>query len=171
MLFAVQIVSLRILRQMKNKWLLTIRIVMGFVIAVNLLLLLPVSRGMLLHLDDVVRFSFLKSLIISPLGFYHDLVFMPYQLFFSFIVLTILICIFILMSKNIARIIFILFQCAIVLFGFVIMALFFIISSRSRMYWVFDTFIRTCLFPVIYCVFFSLPKVREQFKSNKAQKI
>ena len=156
---------------MKNRWLLTIRIVTAFVIAVNLLLLLPISRRALLHMDDIVHFSFLKSLIISPLGFYQDLAFMPYQLFFSFIISTIILCIFILMSKNIARVMFILFQCAIILFGLVIMALFFIISRQSRMYWIFDTFIRICLFPAIYCAFFSLPKVREQFRSNKLQKI
>jgi hypothetical protein len=137
------------------------------VITVNLLLLVPVSRKILLHLDDIVRFSLLKSLIISPLGFYQDLAFMPYQLFFSFIISTIILCVFILMSKNIARIMFIFFQCGIIVFGLVIMALFFAISQQSRMYWIFDTFIRICLFPAIYCAFFSLPKVREQFKGNK----
>ena len=139
-------------------------------ITVNLLLLLPGVRITLLHMDDAVRFSLLKSLVVSPLGFYQDLAFMPYQLFFSFIILTVIVCVFILMSKNIARMIFILFQCAIILFGLVIMTLFIIISRQSRVYWIFDTFVRICLFPAIYCAFFSLPKVREQFRSNKLQK-
>lgn len=152
---------------MRNKWLLAIRIITTFVIFINLLLLLPISRRVLLHIDDVVHFSLFKSLIISPLGFYQDLAFMPYQLFFSFIISTIIVCVFILMSKNVARIIFILFQCGIILFGFVVMVLFLVISGQSRMYWIFDTFIRICLFPAIYCVFFSLPKVRGQFKGNK----
>jgi len=152
---------------MKNRWLLTVRLITIFVLFVNLLLLLPVSRKALLHADDIVRFSLLKSLIVSPLGFYQDLAFMPYQLFFSFIISTIILCVLILMSKNVARIIFILFQCAIIFFGLIVMVLFLIISKDTRMYWIFDTFIRICLFPAIYCVFFSLPKVREQFKQSK----
>lgn len=152
---------------MKNRWMLTVRLVTIFVLFVNLLLLLPVSRKALLHADDIVRFSLLKSLIVSPLGFYQDLAFMPYQLFFSFIISTIILCVLILMSRNIARIIFILFQCAIIFFGLIVMVLFLIISKETRMYWIFDTFIRICLFPAIYCVFFSLPKVKEQFKQGK----
>ena len=171
MLFVAQAEGSKILLQMKNKWLLSVRLITAFVLFINLLLLLPVSRKVLLHIDDVVHFSLFKSLIISPLGFYQDLAFMPYQLFFSFIISTLILCVFILMSKNFARIIFILFQCAIILFGLVIMVLFVIISRQSRMYWIFDTFVRICLFPSIYCAFFSLPKVREQFKKNKLQKI
>lgn len=153
---------------MKNKWLLTVRLTAAFVFLVNILLLFPLSRKVLLHADDAARFSFLKSLIISPLGFYQDLAFMPYQLFFSFIISTLILCVLILFSKNFARIIFIIFQCAIILFGLVVMILFAIISDESRMYWIFDTFIRICLFPSIYCVIFSLPKIRQQFRKDKS---
>ncbi|MDD4954506.1 MAG: hypothetical protein PHP17_00490 [Candidatus Omnitrophica bacterium] len=153
---------------MKNKWFLTTRIITLFVLFINLLLLFPVSRRALLHVDDTVRFSFLKSLVISPLGFYQDLSLVPQQLFFSFIISTIALCVLILMSKNFARIIFIVFQCAIILFGIIVMILFIIISRESRMYWIFDTFIRICLFPSIYCVIFSLPGVRKNFQNDKS---
>ncbi len=153
---------------MKNKWSVAVKAVAIFIIFVNLLLLFPASRRMFLHADDVVRFSLLKSFIISPFGFYQDIVFLPRQIFFSFVILTIALCGFILMSKNIARIIFIILQCGIILFGVVVMAIFFIISRQSRTYWILDTFVRICLFPVIYCAFFSLPKVKEQFRRNKS---
>jgi len=156
---------------MRNKWLFAIRIITAFVILINFLLLLPISRKAMLHIDDITSFSLLRSLLISPLGFYQDIMFIHYHLFFSFALTTIILCVFILMSKNIARILFILFQCGIILFGLVIMVLLFIISRQSRMYWIFDTFVRVCFFPVMYCAFFSLPKVREQFKGNKLQKI
>jgi hypothetical protein len=153
---------------MKNKWAIAARVITVFILFINVLLLLPASRRALLHLDDVVRFSLFKSLIMSPLGFYQDLALMPYQLFFSFIISTIILCVLIFMANNAARIIFIIFQCGIIFFGFIVMILFILISRESRLYWIFDTFIRICLFPSIYCVFFSLPKVRAQFKRSKS---
>lgn len=153
---------------MQRKLTLSIKILAIFIILSNAIILLYPVRAVLQHMENIADFSLFKSLIISPLGVYQDLVFMPPLYATSFAVIGIMLGVSLFFLNNIARKLFVIWQFFIIIFGSIVMLLFFLISQHIRMYWILDTFLRICLFPLCYLVFFRLAAVKRQF--NPSQK-
>ncbi|MFA5272011.1 MAG: hypothetical protein WC412_06730 [Candidatus Omnitrophota bacterium] len=153
---------------MQRKLTLSIKILAIFIILSNAVILLSPVRAMLQRMENIAHFSLFKSLIISPLGVYQDLVFMPPLYATSFAVIGIILGVFLFLLNNIARKVFIIWQFFIIIFGSIVMLLFFLISQHTWMYWILDTFVRICLFPLCYSVFFRLVAIKKQF--NPSQK-
>lgn len=151
---------------MQRKLVLSIKILAIFIILSNVAVLFYPVRAALSRIENIGHFSLFKSLIVSPLGVYQDLVFMPPVYVISFAVIGIMLGMFMFLLNNIARRLFVIWQIFILLFGAIVMLLFFLISQHIRMYWVLDTFVRICLFPLAYLVFFRQAQVKKQFSNT-----
>jgi len=151
---------------MQRKLVLSIKILAIFIILSNTAILFYPVRLALSRVENIAHFSLFKSLIVSPFGVYQDLVFMPPIYVTSFALIGILLGGFMFLLNNIARRLFMVWQIVILLFGAIVMLLFFLISQHIRMYWVLDIFVRICLFPLGYLVFFRQAQIKKQFNNT-----